>query len=263
MSSRFWDNTADEKAPPKGGAFSLLYRLFEMLFPFIFLHGTACMKQRSSDSLGAGCFPLATLPHPLPCRERKRFLVFARNDECGEAVFSYRHTERSRGIFFVCRVPSSVWSGLHETPFFRGAGSRVFPACRYPHILCLPTNEKDFSLSLEMTNACEAAFSYRYPERSRGIFFVCRVPFPVWSGLHETPFLGAQGAEGFPLPAPLTSFLGRERKRFLAFARNDECGEAAFSYRKPSVWGVCEAAFSLLPMEGGAPKGRRLALAAG
>jgi len=35
--------------------------------------------------------------------------------------------------------------------------------------------------------------------------------------------------------------------------------EAAFSYRKPFSWGVCEAAFSLLPMEGGAPKGRRLA----
>ncbi len=72
-------------------------------------------------------------------------------------------------------------------------------------------------------------------------------------------FFGAQGAEGFPLPAPLTSFLDRERKRFLAFARNDECGEAAFSYRKPSSCGAREAAFSLLPMEGGAPKGRRLA----
>ena len=32
--------------------------------------------------------------------------------------------------------------------------------------------------------------------------------------------------------APFTSFLGRERKRCLAFARNDECGKAAFSYRK-------------------------------
>ena len=72
-------------------------------------------------------------------------------------------------------------------------------------------------------------------------------------------FFGAQGAEGFSLPAPLTSFLDRERKRFLAFARNDECGEAAFSYRKPSSCGAREAAFSLLPMEGGAPKGRRLA----
>ena len=35
----------------------------------------------------------------------------------------------------------------------QGAGSRVFPACRSSHILCLAANEKDFSLSLEMTNA--------------------------------------------------------------------------------------------------------------
>ena len=27
----------------------------------------------------------------------------------------------------------------------------MLPACRYPHILCLTANEKDFSLSLEMT----------------------------------------------------------------------------------------------------------------
>ncbi len=105
----------------------------------------------------------------------------------------------------------------------------------------------------------EEAFSYRHPERSRGIFFVCRIPFPVWSGLLETPFFRGTGSRGFPLPAPLTFFLDRERKRFLAFARNDECGEAAFSYRKPSSCGAREAAFSLLPMEGGAPKGRRLA----
>ena len=75
-------------------------------------------------------------------------------------------------------------------------------------------------------------------------------------------FWGAQGAGCFPLAAPLTFFLDRERKRFLAFVRNDECGEAVFSYRKPSSCGAREAAFSLLPMEGGGPKGRRLALAA-
>ncbi len=69
------------------------------------------------------------------------------------AVFSYRHPERSRGIFFVCRVPFPVWNGLHETPFWGGAGSTVLLACRSSHILCLPTNEKDFSLSLEMMNA--------------------------------------------------------------------------------------------------------------
>ena len=33
------------------------------------------------------------------------------------------------------------------------------------------------------------------------------------------------GVRCFPLPAPPTSFLDRERKRFLAFARNDEGGE--------------------------------------
>ena len=66
-----------------------------------------------------------------------------------------------------------------------------------------------------------------------------------------------QGASRFPfLSHPLPS---RERKRFLAFARNDECGGTVFSYCKPSSWGVCEAVFSLLPLEGGAPKGRRLA----
>ena len=42
---------------------------------------------------------------------------------------------------------------MHETPFFRFAGSTVFPTRRYPHILCLAANEKDFSHSLEMTNA--------------------------------------------------------------------------------------------------------------
>ena len=93
------------------------------------------------------------------------------------AVFSYRHPERSRGIFFVCRVPFPVWNGLHETPFFGGRweyGASRLPFLSHPF---LTANEKDFSLSLEMTNACEAAFSYRHPERSRGIFFVCHFLF--------------------------------------------------------------------------------------
>ena len=81
--------------------------------------------------------------------------------------------------------------------------------------------------------------------------------FPLFSCMKQRIFW-AQGAEGFPLPAPLTSFLDRERKRFLAFARNDEGEESVFLYRKPSSCGAREAAFSLLPMEGGAPKGRRL-----
>ena len=35
-----------KKLRRKARLFGLPYRLFEMLFPFIFLHGTACMKQR-------------------------------------------------------------------------------------------------------------------------------------------------------------------------------------------------------------------------
>ena len=183
-------------------------------------------------------------------------------------------------------------------------GVRCFPLADPLTYFALTANEKDFSLSLEMTNAgkrhsrieshlheesvkrhspsfpwkevpqrgggwhrsgmkvmCgEEAFSYRHPERSRGIFFVCRVPFPVWNGLHETPFFRGAGSTVFPAcRSSHILCLDRERKRFLAFARNDECGEAAFSYRKPSSCEAREVAFSLLPMEGGAPKGRRLA----
>ena len=53
----------------------------------------------------------------------------------------------------------------------------------------------------------------------------------------------------FPFPASLTAFPDRERKRFLAFARNDDTGKR-LCYR--------EGGFPLLPLEGGAPKGRRL-----
>ena len=47
------------------------------------------------------------------------------------------------------------------------------------------------------------------------------------------------GSTVFPVIPLLTSFLDRKRKRFLAFARNDDVGG--------------KAAHSLLPLEGGAP----------
>ena len=54
--------------------------------------------------------------------------------------------------------------------FWGGAGSTVFPACRSSHLLCLAANEKDFSLSLEMTNAGKRHFrvvSLLYEESMR------------------------------------------------------------------------------------------------
>ena len=55
---------------------------------------------------------------------------------------------------------------------------------------------------------------------------------------HRTP--QSHEARCFPFTASLTAFPNRERKRFLAFARNDDAGKR-LCYR-----------------EGGAPKGRRL-----
>ena len=86
---------------------------------FCFMRESVCMKHRSSDSQGARCFPLSAAPHPLPCRERKRFLAFARNDECGEAVFSYHcflHEESVEAAFSF--LPSFSWK---EVPR-RGGG---------------------------------------------------------------------------------------------------------------------------------------------
>ena len=74
------------------------------------------------------------------------------------------------------------------------------------------------------------------------------------------------GASRYPLPSQLLP--DRERKRFLAFARNDDTKKRhSTSFpRKGTPRRRCArngspipTAFSLLPLEGGAPKGRRLA----
>ena len=72
--------------------------------------------------------------------------------------------------------------------------------------------------------------------------------------------LGAYGV-CFPFSDALPFLIDRKRKRFLAFARNDGTGKrysrtASFS-RGPGF--DAGTRLSLLPMEGGAPKGRRLA----
>ena len=68
---------------------------------------------------------------------------------------------------------------------------------------------------------------------------------PSSACLYETPKPQAVWSTGFPARRYPHIFLScRERKRFLAFARNDDAGEELHS---------------LLPLEGGAPKGRRLA----
>ena len=73
------------------------------------------------------------------------------------------------------------------------------------------------------------------------------------------------GASRSPLPSRFLP--DRKRKRFLAFARNDDAGRrhSPSFLRKGTPRRRCArngspipTAFSLLPLEGGAPKGRRL-----
>ena len=67
-------------------------------------------------------------------------------------VPSFRHPERSRGIFFVCRLLFSfVNPSALSTVIPRHMKHTVFPVPRFPHNFCLTANEKDFSLPLEMT----------------------------------------------------------------------------------------------------------------
>ena len=48
-----------KKLRRKARLFGLPYRLFEMLFPFIFLRGAVCMKHCFFGAQGVRCFPLA------------------------------------------------------------------------------------------------------------------------------------------------------------------------------------------------------------
>ena len=139
---------------------------------------------------------------------------------------------KRRGILIALRavVISSVAerSFLHCGQYHIGtAGKQRLGAT---HILCLSVCMEDFSLTLEMTmressshqsqvpsyssllsNFWGSHFSYRHPERSRGIFLAlrsvshrhCRKATP-WCYTHPL-FIGLHG-------------------RFLAYARNDDTG---------------------------------------
>ena len=81
------------------------------------------------------------------------------------------------------------------------------------------------------------------PSGAEGSFSFAIICFMRESACMKHRAFKSYEARCFPLPAVLLLLLDRERKRFLAFARNDECGEAAFSYRKPSEWEQYSASF--------------------
>ena len=89
--------------------------------------------------------------------------------EWRRSIFSYHLPKHSRGRFF--RLPLA-FPFANETPRSRSVWSTVFPVFRCPPISFMTANEKDFSLSLEMT-VREKQYSHITFFPTRG-GFVCR-----------------------------------------------------------------------------------------
>ena len=104
-------------------------------------------------------------------------------------------------------------------------------------------------------NVSLSLLSYRHPERSRGIFVAAALLFPLLIRLHEAPY--PSNAWSIRLPASVRTHtpFQRERKRFLACARNDGTGKRysriTFLLTRESFGAGTR--LSLLPMEGGTP----------
>ena len=104
------------------------------------------------------------------------------------------------------------------------AESAMFPVIRHPRLFWLTANEKDFSLLLEMTmregGTLPPSLGRRCPEGAEarslsGMKRNARQSFHVSASR-------AAGSAVLPVIPLLTAVLDRERKRFLAFARNDD-----------------------------------------
>ena len=126
------------------------------------------------------------------------------------------------------------------------AESAMFPVIRHPRLFCLTANEKDFSLSLEMTmregGTLPPSLGRRCPEGAEarslsGMKRNVRQSFRV-SASHVV------GCTVFPV-------IRHPRLFCLTANEKDFSLSLEMTMRK--------AAYSLLPPEGGAPKGRRLA----
>ena len=96
-------------------------------------------------------------------------------------------------------------------------------------------------------NVRSPVLSYRHLERCRGIFYVAAVLCTYEVMIKSPRCFGCSSSDALRLIVV--------QGRFLALLEMTIWGKAVFSYRS-LLHG--EAAFSLLPMEGGAPKGQRL-----
>ena len=136
---------------------------------------------------------------------------------------------RSLPLFFIPLLPYPPLRGT-----FPSRGRLWCRGCRYPHIFCLTANEKDFSLSLEMTIRGMTT-------RGEGLVRKYRYPHPTSApsghllpeeggSVHASPFLW----KGLPSAA---------RRGWLSF-----CGRAASSLPSPSGKGDRAAVDRVLPL---------------
>ena len=123
---------------------------------------------------------------------------------------------------------------LRASPFHRKGVDGFLP-------LRPPSSERSWRVAPEVGSHCGLKKNVKYafpriviPSAAEGSF-----SFPVSVFLrnavcmkHRVPT--SQRVRCFPLSVILASFPDRKRKRFLAFARNDDTGKAAFSYLPPS-----------------------------
>ena len=163
------------------------------------------MKHRAPQSHEARCFPLSDFLPFFPDRERKRFLAFARNDNMGKAAFSYPPPSSGRRGLEGAEVGSPYELIRHVRGFPLSAFLTFFPDRKRKRFLAFARND----------DMGKAAFSDLPPSSGR------RDPEGAEVG---SPYELIRHVRGFPLSAFLTFLSHRERKGFLAFARNDDMG---------------------------------------
>ena len=154
--------------------------LFRLPFA-VFLRKSICMKHRDPQSHEAYGVSRSPLPSQLlPDRERKRFLASARNDDAGKAAFSLLPLEGGGAamevgfaLFFLRPTPCPSGISLPR----EGGRWATHPAS--PSFLWkeVPRRGRDWLLLWIEKEWAGSVSSFRHPERSRGIFFVCRLLF--------------------------------------------------------------------------------------
>ena len=157
-------------------------------------------------------------PHSVfPDRKRKRFLAFARNDNMGKGgilvspSFLWKQVPRRGGDWLPLRTKRHV---------------RGFP-CPLSSQRLPDRERKRFLAFARNDNMGKAAFSYLPPS------YGSRCPEGAEVGSRYA-LKGMCGASRFPHSSPLLP--DRKRKRFLAFARNDNMGENGILVSPSFLW---------------------------